>query len=200
MGRRIVLASTSTYRATLLRRLGLPFEAMAPDYDEENAPDANPADLVLEQAEGKAASLLGCCPDALIIGSDQIVHLDGEILTKPGNFAGAVAQLVRLSGREHELLTAVVVFDPESGRRAQHLERSTVRVRQLTQDEIEAYVVADEPYDCAGAYKAESLGVAIFDYQRGDDPTAVIGLPLIALTRLLRELGLDVFEAREREE
>ncbi|MEM7261891.1 MAG: nucleoside triphosphate pyrophosphatase [Planctomycetota bacterium] len=187
--RRLVLASTSRYRAQILKRIGLPFEAMAPPYEEVNDPSQDPEDLVLEQAKGKAQSLVTAVGDALIIGSDQVAHLDGSILTKPGSFERASEQLTKLQGREHELLTALVVIDATSGRTEQHLERTPIALRPLDPKEIEAYLRRDEPWDCAGSYKAESWGPAIFASQRGDDPNAVIGLPLIALFRLLRELG-----------
>ncbi len=192
----LVLASTSKYRAALLERLGVPFEAAAPPYEERNVAGHAPDRMVMEQARGKAESLVSTFPNAVIIGSDQVAHLDGAILTKPGSFDRAVEQLDRLQGHEHELLTGVCVIDATSGQSVEHLERSPIRIRSLTRVEIEAYVRADNPVDCAGSYKAESLGVTIFDYQRGDDPTAVVGLPLIALSRLLRELGIDILNRR----
>ena len=191
MSRRVVLASTSRYRAQLLERIGLDFESCAPKYDEHNDPALHPHELVRLQAEGKARSLRGDRPDAVIIGSDQVAHLDGDILTKPGSHEQAVAQLARLAGREHELATAVVVLDARSGDERWHLDRSRIAIRSLSAEEIDRYLRHDRPYDCAGSYKAESAGPAIFDHQRGDDPTAVIGLPLIAVCRMLRELGVD---------
>lgn len=188
--RKLILASTSRFRAALLDRLQLDFEAVAPPYEERNDPSQAPAQLVLEQAEGKAQSLADQFPDALVIGSDQVATLGGEILTKPGTRAAAIDQLTRLSGHEHRLLTAVVTIDTSAQRTLRHLETSPIGVRSLSSSEIEAYVDAEEPWDCAGSYKAESLGVSLFEYQRGDDPTAVVGLPLIQLCHQLRQLGV----------
>jgi septum formation protein len=196
----LVLASTSPYRRELLARLGLPFRAVAPVY-EECRPDAcvDPRRLVVQNALGKAVSLLSQARDCLVIGSDQVICCEGAILTKPGTEARAVAQLLQLAGREHELLTAVAVVrspaaepsatDDAQGESALVVNRA--RVRALTHAEAGAYVRIEQPLDCAGAYKSESLGIALFEYIRGDDPTAVIGLPLIALTRLLRRFGVD---------
>lgn len=196
----LVLASTSPYRRELLARLGLPFRAVAPVY-EECRPDAcnDPRRLVVQNALGKAVSLLSQARDCLVIGSDQVICCDGAILTKPGTGARAVAQLLQLAGREHELLTAVAVVRspaaaPGAGDDAQGesaLVVNRARVRAITREEAEAYVRIEQPLDCAGAYKSEALGIALFEYIRGDDPTAVIGLPLIALTRLLRRFGVD---------
>lgn len=190
----LVLASTSRYRAELLARWRVPFVAVAPDYEEENDPNERPRTLVERQARGKAASLAARHPQAWIIGSDQVAQLDGEILTKPGGFESARAQLRKLAGREHELVTAVAVHRPSTGEWAEESIVSPIRVRELSDREIDRYLAADEPYDCAGSYKAECLGSAIFDHQRGDDPSAVIGLPLIVLARLLRNLGYDPLE------
>lgn len=196
----LVLASTSRYRAELLARWRVPFIAVAPDYVEENDPNERPRALVERQARGKAASLAGRHPHAWIIGSDQVAHLDGEILTKPGGLEPARAQLQKLAGREHELVTAVAVHQPATGAWAEESIVSPIRVRELSDAEIDRYLAADEPFDCAGSYKAEGLGSAIFEHQRGDDPSAVIGLPLIVLGRLLRRLGYDPLEVSARQE
>ncbi len=196
----LVLASTSPYRRALLARLGLPFRAVAPVY-EECHPEAcdDPRRLAVQNALGKAVSLLAAQRDCLIIGSDQVICCEGAIITKPGTPARAVAQLMQLAGREHELLTAVAVVrspaaepaatDDAPGESALVVNRA--RMRALTRVEAEAYVRIEQPLDCAGAYKSEALGIALFEYIRGDDPTAVIGLPLIALARLLRRFGVD---------
>jgi septum formation protein len=198
---RLVLASTSRYRADLLRRLGLPFEAMAPDCDEDavKARGLPAEELVSTLARMKAESVVARLkaegaapgqPGALIIGSDQAAELDGEILGKPGSAEGAQAQLARLAGREHRLLTAVCVLEADTGRRAEALDVHELRLRQLSADQIARYVAADDPVDCAGAYKIEGLGVTLFESIRGEDFTAVIGLPLTRLTALLAEFGV----------
>ena len=188
----IVLASTSPYRAALLARLGVRFETLAPDYEESNAPGVDPGALVRAQARGKSESLRAVRPRAIIIGSDQVADLEGEILTKPGTAEAARAQLRRLSGREHRLLTAVCISAGGDQPILEALEVTRLGVRDLTEGEIERYVALDDPLDCAGSYKIETLGISLFDYQRGDDPTAVIGLPLMATSRLLRELGVPI--------
>lgn len=182
----LILASTSRYRRGLLDRLGIPYRAVAPEYEETMPEGVDPETLVLAHAEGKARSVAGAYPEARILGSDQVAVLDGRILGKPGTAKGARAQLRELSGREHVLLTAVVLLDVASGRVVRHVERSAIGMRDLTDDEIAEYVRRDDPVDCAGSYKAEGLGITLLAYQRGDDPTAVVGLPLIAVSRMLR--------------
>jgi len=194
----LVLASTSPYRRELLERLGLPFRSLAPRFTEEPPlPGADPARLVVHNALGKALSLAAEHPGCLIVGSDQLAECDGRILAKPGSEERAIEQLLFLAGREHRLLTGVAVV--QSGEVAQAgdlpgrtaLSVNHLAVRPLDREQAQAYVRLDRPLDCAGAYKAEGLGIALFDYLRGDDPTAIVGLPLIALTRLLRAFGLD---------
>jgi septum formation protein len=189
---RLVLASESRYRRALLERLGLPFECAPHRYVESTPPGVDPADLVVRQAGGKAQSLVEAYPDALIIGSDQIAFLDGTILGKPGTRERAIAQLREMQGREHWLFTAVVVLEASSGRVRSHIEISPIRMRNLSGAEIERYVRRENPIDCAGSYQSEALGISLFEYQRGDDPTAVVGLPLIGLCRLLRDFGVEV--------
>jgi len=196
----LVLASTSPPRRALLERLGLPFRALPPGGREVTPAECpDPARLAARNALGKALSLLGGQRDCLIVGSDQVVCCGGEIFGKPGSEERAVEQLLRLAGREHELLTAVAVVRAPAGAAAPGddapgetaLAVNQVRLRPLTRAEALAYVRADRPLDCAGAYKSEALGIALLEYLRGDDPTAVVGLPLIALSRLLRRCGLD---------
>ena len=191
----LVLASTSPYRKALLARLGLPFEAQPPDVDEEAVKaEGLPAALLVtrlarEKAEAVARSLSALRPDALVIGSDQVAELDGEILGKPGTPAGAQAQLRRLAGREHRLLTAICVVRAGEGRRAEALDVHRLRLRPLSEEQIASYVRAENPVDCAGSYKIEGLGIALFEWIRGDDFTGVIGLPLTHLVALLAEFG-----------
>jgi len=204
---KLILASTSPYRRQQMSRLGLPFQAAAPRFVEAApGPNSDAARLVVGNALGKALSLLAEYPGHLVIGSDQVVRCEGRILTKPGSPRVAVEQLLALAGREHELLTGVAVVRASSapGKQAQTTPESLedvpgsstlvvnrLRMRAISRDEAETYVRLEQPLDCAGAYKSEALGIALFEYLRGDDPTAIIGLPLIALLRLLRGFGVD---------
>jgi len=187
---RLVLASTSRYRKELLTRLGLPFSAAAPKYDEPPLP-LPPDQLVVAHATAKAESLAADFPDALIVGSDQLVSFEGEVLGKPGGEAAAVAQLLRLAGRTHRLLTAVVVHEPRTGRTETALVIHEMTLRPLAEREAINYVRRDKPIDCAGAYKLEALGVALMESVRGEDDTAIQGLPLVKLCELLRRFGLE---------
>lgn len=186
----LVLASTSRYRQELLSRLRLPFEAIAPHVDETPLAGEVPAALAERLALAKARAVAADRPQAIVIGSDQVADLDGEALGKPGTHAAAQAQLRLMSGREVVFQTAVAVVAP--GLAA--IERAEVRVRfrVLSDAAIDAYLRADEPYDCAGSAKVESLGIALLDAVVSDDPTALIGLPLIRTCALLRRAGLEV--------
>lgn len=198
MGERpeIILASTSKYRRELVQRLGVPVSSAAPlcDEDVEKAAHAHLpiAELAVHLATAKARSVAAQRPDALVIGSDQIGELDGVALGKPGSYDAACAQLERMSGREHRLYTAVAVVHGASGRVETALDVHSLTMRSLTRAEIERYVRADDPIDCAGSYRVESLGVALFERIRGDDFTAVIGLPLTAVVSLLTRFGVRV--------
>lgn len=197
-GMRIVLASTSRYRRELIQRLGLGVESAAPAFDEEAEKKAlealSPEDLVASLARGKARSLGEAYPDALIIGSDQAAEVDGELLGKPGTEEAARAQLRLLSGREHRLLTAVAVFEPRTGRLEEALDVHRLSVRALSDEAIANYVRIDRPLDCAGSYRVEALGIALFDRLSGDDFTAIIGLPLTRVVALLDRFGVRVLE------
>lgn len=190
---RLVLASTSPYRSELLRRIGLRFEALAPRCDEEalKRTEEAPAAQALQLALAKAESLREVAPDAFILGGDQLVEIDGEVLGKPHVVERAVAQLARLRGKTHRLLTAFVVLTPD-GAQIAHLDTHQITLRALRDDEIERYVAHDRPLDCAGSYKIEALGIALCERIEGDDFSAITGLPLIALARVLREHGFDV--------
>lgn len=185
----LILASTSRYRQELLTRLRLPFEAVAPDVDEAPLPGEAPAALAERLALAKARAVAASRPEAVVIGSDQVADLDGEALGKPGSHAAAQAQLRRMSGREVVFQTAVAVV----ARGLAAIERAEVRVRfrDLSDAEIDTYLRADEPYDCAGSAKVESLGIALLAAVESDDPTALIGLPLIRTCSLLRRAGLE---------
>lgn len=188
--RRLVLASTSRYRAGLLARLGLPFVQDAPWVDEAPRTGEAPEALATRLAVAKSAAVAARHPDAIVIGSDQVASLDGVAIGKPGTVELACAQLARASGRAVEFLTAVAVHDPARG--VEHaLDRTTVRFRTLAAQEIACYVERERPVDCAGSFKSEALGIALFESIETRDPTALVGLPLIALCAMLRRAGLD---------
>lgn len=194
---RLVLASTSRYRRELIERLGLAIECVAPPFDEEAAKTSlahlRAEELVVALARGKAASLSALDPHAIVIGADQVAEIDGTILGKPGTRENAVAQLSRLAGREHRLLTGVAVA---CGSRVETaLDVHSLRMRALAREAIEAYVGRDAPLDCAGSYRVESLGIALFESLRGDDFTAIIGLPLTKVVTLLERFDVTVFRA-----
>lgn len=185
----IILASTSRYRRELLARLGLPFEAIGPGTPEEELPGEAPAAMALRLALAKAHSIAR--PDALVIGSDQVASLDGRLLRKPGTPEVAVAQLEACQGRSVLFHTAVALVDTRSGAVAEHVDRTEVRFRKLATSALAAYVRLEQPLDCAGSFKSEGLGVALFEGISSDDPTALIGLPLIWLAEALRSRGAD---------
>lgn len=186
---RLILASTSRYRRELLARLRLPFEAVAPEVDETALPGERPAALAERLALAKANVVAARHPGAVVIGSDQVADLDGEAVGKPGTHERAVEQLRRMSGRSVVFQTAVAVVAP--GLAAIERAEVCVRFRVLSDTAIQAYLLADQPYDCAGSAKVESLGIALLDAVESDDPTALIGLPLIRTCTLLRQAGLE---------
>jgi septum formation protein len=188
----LVLASTSPYRQQLLARLHVPFSCERPGVDEDAVKRAGgtPLAIVQELAKRKAAAVAVRWPEALVIGGDQTAVLDGAILDKPGTVAAAHAALRRLADREHHLLTAVAIAHPHGC--VEFVDTTTLRMRTLTDAEIERYVSAESPLDCAGSYKIEGLGIALFERIDSDDQTAIVGLPLLALARVLRELGLPL--------
>ncbi|MFT7622605.1 MAG: septum formation protein [Myxococcota bacterium] len=189
--KRLVLASTSRYRRALLERFGLPFDCISPKVD-ERAVVLPPRELAAALSRAKAEAVIAAAPDALIIGSDQVATIDGEILTKPGTVARAEAQLAQLAGRTHELITGVCIVDAATGERREHLDVHRITLRALTAAEIADYVARDQPLDCGGSYKIEGLGISLMDAIEGEDFTAITGLPMIAVRRLLGELGLGV--------
>ncbi len=190
--RKIVLASTSPYRKQLLAQLQLPFVTAAPDYEEHIDQNVAPELLVRHLALGKAQSLSERYPDALIIGSDQVfVDYRGRTLGKPGNHDVAFEQLRQMAGRSHCFYTGIVVVDSANGSVHADHEIFTVTLRQLSDEQIENYLVRERPYDCAGAFKIEGLGIALMEKLAGDDFNALIGLPLIKLVGLLQESGVD---------
>jgi septum formation protein len=188
---RLILASTSRYRRELLERLRLPFEVVSPDVDESPRALEAPAALAMRLALAKAAAVAVHAADAIVIGSDQVAELDGRAIGKPGSHARALEQLTMMSGQRVVFHTAVAVVRRERGFERALLAPVTVRFRTLRTEDIERYLQLDTPYDCAGSAKSEALGVALLDSIDSDDPTALIGLPLIRTCALLREAGLD---------
>jgi len=187
----LILGSTSRYRRELLERLRLPFEVHAPAVDETPLPGEAPAVLAQRLALAKARAVSALHPDAIVIGSDQVADLDGVPIGKPGTHARAVEQLRSMRGRSIVFQTAVAVVRGSFGYEGTALASVTVRFRDPSDAEIEHYLHTEQPYDCAGSAKCETLGIALLEAIESDDPTALIGLPLIATSRLLRAAGLD---------
>lgn len=187
----LILASTSRYRRELLQRLRLPFEVQSPHVDETPQPGEAPARLAARLALAKAQAVAARHPGAVVIGSDQVADLDGQPIGKPGTHERAVQQLRSMSGRSVVFQTAVAVVRHDSGFAASTLVPVTVRFRRLGEAEIEHYLRLEQPYDCAGSAKSETLGIALLEAIESDDPTALVGLPLIRTCELLREAGLD---------
>lgn len=189
--RSLILASTSPYRRQLLERLRLPFETATPDCDETPRAGEDADTLVRRLAEAKARSVAATAGDALVIGSDQVAVLDDRILTKPGTHARALEQLEACSGRDVRFHTGLSLVDTRGGARTECVDYS-ITFRRLQRAEIERYLAAESPYDCAGSIRSEGYAIALFERMEGSDPNALIGLPLIRLAALLREAGLDV--------
>jgi len=187
----LILGSTSRYRRELLERLRLPFEVHAPAVDETPLPGEAPAVLAQRLALAKARAVSALHPDAIVIGSDQVADLDGVPIGKPGTHARAVEQLRSMRGRSIVFQTAVAVVRGSSGYEGTALASVTVRFRDLGDAEIEHYLHTEQPYDCAGSAKCETLGIALLEAIDSDDPTALVGLPLIRTCALLRAAGLD---------
>jgi septum formation protein len=188
----LVLASTSRYRRALLQRLSLEFTCDSPQVDEAAGPRETPEALVTRLAHAKSLVVAARHPDCLIIGSDQVAALDGRLLGKPGTHTNAIEQLTAVSGRMVSFHTGVCVLDTRTRQHHTHMDTTRVRFRTLTTKEIDRYLQADQPYDCAGSFKSEGLGISLFDSIESQDPTALIGLPLIGLCRLLRVCGLEL--------
>ncbi len=193
-GRHLILASTSPFRRELLARLGLPFAVRSPEVDETRQPGEEAPALVARLAEWKAQAVARQEPAALVIGSDQVAVLAGEIVGKPGDHERAVAQLRRASGQTVTFYTGLCLLDSASNQRQVTVEVFQVAFRQLTAEMIEGYLRREQPYQCAGSFKSEGLGIALFERLEGDDPTSLIGLPLIRLTRMLEAAGVAVLQ------
>ena len=191
MAARLFLASTSRYRALLLERLGLPFSIESPGVDESLDGSEGPAARALRLAGAKAAAVLARHPESWVIGSDQVAVAAGHVLEKPGDAARCREMLQKSSGRSVEFHTAVVLRGPVPGPLREHVDLTVVRFRRLTDREIMRYVEIDEPFDCAGGFRSEGLGVALTRSIKSQDPTALVGLPLIWLAAALAAAGLD---------
>lgn len=188
----VVLGSTSRYRAELLRRLLPEFEQSSPGTDESPQAGEMPDQRALRLAVNKARAAACHRSDALVIGSDQVAELDGLVLDKPGTAARAMAQLTASSARRVIFHTALCLLDTRTERQETHVDRSIVQFRELSADEIERYIEREQPLDCAGSFKCEGLGISLFESIENQDPTALIGLPLITLARMLRSAGVPI--------
>lgn len=188
----LVLASSSPYRRTLLERLGLPFQWAAPDIDEEPLPGETPEQLTERLALTKAQALRERFPTHLIIGSDQVLLLDGKPVSKPGDHEAAAAQLKHCSGRTVRFTTSLCLLNSATGDYQLRSEPFDVVFRELSDASIERYLRNEQPYDCAGSFRMEGLGIALFRALRGNDPHSLIGLPLIRLCEMLRNEGLQL--------
>ena len=193
--RPLVLASTSRYRQALLSRLGLPFDVQPPGVDETALPGEAPAATACRLAEAKARAVASRYANALVLGSDQVANAEGVAIGKPGDHAAAAAQLRMLAGRTVVFHTAVALVDAQSGRCAVRLIDVATRFRALSDAAIEQYLQRERPYDCAGSIRSEGLGIALVEKIESDDPSALIGLPLITVIDLLRSEGVDVLGA-----
>ena len=190
--RTVVLGSTSRYRRELLSRLNLPFEVAAPEVDETPQAGEAPRDLALRLALAKARAVAARHPEAVVIGSDQVADLAGQPLGKPGEHARAVQQLRQMRGQTVVFQTALAVVCQANGFEQVDLAPVRVRFRDLSDEEIEHYLLAEKPYDCAGSAKSEGLGIVLLDSIENDDPTALVGLPLIRTARMLRAAGVKL--------
>ena len=188
----LILASTSPFRRELLLRLGLPFDCVAPNVDETPLPGEPPHALVRRLAAAKARSVAAHYPKALIIGSDQVAVLDGQVIGKPGDHPRAVAQLRALSGRSIEFINGLCLLDAAANQMQLQVVPYRVVFRALSEERIERYLRREEPYNCAGSFRSEVLGITLCERLEGDDPNALIGLPLIQLTRMLEAAGVEV--------
>ena len=188
----LILASGSRYRRDLLARLALPFETLAPQVNEEHLAGESPSDRALRLALGKARAVASRRPEAIVIGSDQVAAVEDQVLDKPGDATRARAQLAALSGRSARFHTACTLIGGTDEVQLAHVDTTTVVFRPLQPQEIERYVQREQPYDCAGSFKVEALGICLIECIESQDPTALIGLPLIWLAGALRAAGLHL--------
>ncbi len=192
MSHKIILASTSPYRRELLARLGLPFEVCNPQTDETPLPGETPENLALRLSEAKARAVAANYPDGLIIGSDQVAVMEGRIFGKPGNHERAVQQLGELSGKTVNFFTGLCLLNTRTNQAEVRGIPTLVGFRDLSHTEIENYLQREPAYNCAGSAKSEGLGITLLKFMRGDDPNALVGLPLIALSDMLRNQGVGI--------
>jgi len=190
----LILASSSPFRRELLQRLQLPFDTVSPEIDETPQNGESPEKLATRLSLSKAREVAKSHPDALIIGSDQVAVLNGLILGKPGNHQRAFQQLKAASGKRVSFLTGLCLLDARDGSHQEMVVPFDVEFRQLSETMIDRYLKREQPYNCAGSFKSEGLGIALFERLDGDDPTALIGLPLIQLTRMLEKAGVSVLQ------
>ncbi len=188
----VILASSSPFRQELLQRLRIPFKAISPDVDESIRMNEGPVAFVRRLAEAKAAAIAHTHRDAIVIGSDQCTWLNGEILGKPGNHEKALQQLKQAQGQEVVFYTGLCVLQVSQDFNQVDCIEFKVGFRDLTDSQLDHYLRVEEPYNCAGSFKSEAYGISLFSYMNGDDPTALIGLPLIRLTAMLEQAGLKV--------
>jgi len=196
----LILASSSVFRRQLLEQLHLPFQCFSPEVDETPLPQEMPAALALRLGRLKAETAAKHYPGYWLIGSDQVAVLDGKIYAKPGNLETAVKQLQQASGREMQFYTSLCLLNSADGQQFSDVVSTQVKFRPLDDTQIIRYLEKDTPFQCAGSFRAESLGISLFEYIRSDDPSALIGLPLIRLNDFLRQAGLDVLNAPELDE
>lgn len=190
----LILGSSSPFRAELLHKLGLPFITASPDIDESQLADEQPIQLVQRLAEKKALTIAQQYTNALIIGSDQVAVLEGNILGKPGNHDNAVKQLMAASGKTMLFLTGLTLLNSHTGKAQTIVEPFEVQFKPLSIEQIEFYLQKEQPYQCAGSFKSEGFGISLFSKLKGDDPNSLIGLPLIQLIRLLAVEGIDILQ------
>lgn len=190
--KKIVLGSTSPFRREILNKLGLPFECAKPEVDESPRPDETPEQLVARLSEAKARAVADEHPNSLIIGSDQVAILDKKILGKPGDHTRATEQLIAASGKSVTFLTGLCLYNSNSGKTQIEVVPFVVHFRELSKSQIDNYLKAEQPYNCAGSFKSEGLGISLFEKLEGDDPNTLIGLPLIRLIRMLESEGVTV--------
>ncbi|MFT5755619.1 MAG: MAF protein [Alteromonadaceae bacterium] len=195
--KKLILASTSPFRKSILEKLNIPFQCVKPDVDETSLKNESPINLVERLAIEKAKAVKKNHPDALIIGSDQVALCDGEILGKPHNFENGVVQLNKFSGKVVTFYTGLCVYDSHNDKTLSLVEHFNVHFNSLSQQDIENYLHAEQPYNCAGSFKSEGLGICLFKKLAGDDPNTLIGLPLIQLVALLKEHHFDVLAQQD---
>ena len=194
----LILGSSSPFRAELLAKLGLPFNAISPDIDEQVLPEENASQLVLRLSKQKAQAIAVDNPNALIIGSDQVAVLEGGILGKPGNHNNAVGQLQAASGKTVQFLTGLALLNSKTGEMQSIVEPFEVSFKVLTFEQIDFYLKQETPYQCAGSFKSEGFGISLFSKLSGDDPNSLIGLPLIRLIHMLQEQGINVLQPNQK--